>query len=94
MLAAMVPSRWLCVRQAAALAASFAVLPAVLPAALTAGCASKAGPAASVTPEEPVVAVPAPGELPETETASLASAEAALAAGEAASSTHPTAVPE
>ena len=84
MLAAMVPSCWLCVRQAAALAASFAVLPAVLPAALTAGCASKAGPAASVTPEEPVVAVTAPGDLPETETASLASAEAALAAGEAA----------
>jgi tetratricopeptide (TPR) repeat protein len=80
MLAAMLPSRWLCARQAAALAASFAVLPA----ALAVGCASKADPGASVTPGEPVVAATAPGDLPETETPSLAAAEAALAAGEAA----------
>ena len=69
MLPAMAPSRSLC---------------AVLTAVLTAACASKASPTGSVTPDEPSVV--AAGDLPATAapTTSLAEAEAALAAGEAA----------
>ena len=69
MLPAMAPSRWLCV---------------VLPATLAAACAGKASPATTVSPGEPTLV--ATGDLPATAspTASLAEAEAALAAGEAA----------
>lgn len=69
MLPAMAPSRTLC---------------AVLTAVLTAACASKTSPTGTVTPDEP--AVTAAGDLPATAapTVSLAEAEAALAAGEAA----------